>query len=192
MEEKLKNATVAIAGLGGLGSNVALSLARIGVGNLILIDFDVIDLSNLNRQQYFFNQVGMKKCIALKENLLKVNPFINIKALDMKIEEENIDYCFKEVDIVVEGFDSAEYKAMLVNNILIKYPSKYIIGASGMAGYFSSNSIVTKKINKRFYLVGDEISEESEDCSFMAPRVAIAANHEANMVLRLILGQEEV
>lgn len=190
--ERLKKGRVAIAGVGGLGSNVALSLARIGVGFIKIIDFDVVEPSNLNRQQYYVKHIGMKKVNAIKEILKEVNPFVNIEAVDKKIEKENIQDLFKDVDIIVEAFDNPEYKAMLVSEILTKFKDKKIVSASGMAGFYSNNIIQTKKINKRFYICGDFVNEAKINDGLMAPRVAIVANHQANTVVRLLLGQEEI
>ncbi|MGM9979211.1 MAG: sulfur carrier protein ThiS adenylyltransferase ThiF [Clostridium sp.] len=190
--EMLKKGRVAIAGAGGLGSNVALSLARVGVGFIKIIDFDVVEPSNLNRQQYYVKHIGMKKVNAIKEILKEVNPFVNIEAIDKKIEKENIQELFKDVDIIVEAFDNPEYKAMLVSEVLTKFKDKKIVSASGMAGFYSNNIIQTKKINKRFYICGDFVNEAKINDGLMAPRVAIVANHQANMVVRLLLGEEEI
>ncbi|MCC5912426.1 MAG: sulfur carrier protein ThiS adenylyltransferase ThiF [Clostridiaceae bacterium] len=192
VHEKVKKATVGIAGLGGLGSNIAISLARIGIGKLILIDFDVVEPSNLNRQQYFVKHIGMLKTEALREILRDINPFVKVETRNVYLDGSNIEESFKEVDIIVEAFDNPKCKAELVNTVLHKLPEKPIVAASGMAGYFSNNMIATKKIKDKFYLVGDGISEAKPGCGLMAPRVAIAANHQANTVLRLIVGEEEV
>ncbi len=192
VHEKVKNAYVGIAGLGGLGSNVAISLARLGIGKLLLVDFDVVEPSNLNRQQYFIKHIGMKKTDALKDILYQINPFVEVTTKNLYLDEKNIKDCFKDVDIVVEAFDDPKCKANLVNTILSKLPDKYMVAASGIAGYFSNNTIQTKRIMNHLYLVGDEISEARPGCGLMAPRVAIAANHQANTVLRIILGEKEI
>ncbi|AOY75248.1 sulfur carrier protein ThiS adenylyltransferase ThiF [Clostridium formicaceticum] len=192
VHEKVKKAAVGIAGLGGLGSNIAISLARIGIGKLVLIDFDVVEPSNLNRQQYFVKHIGMLKTEAMKELISLINPFVEVEVKNLFLDAGNIENCFKEVDIIVEAFDNPLCKAELVNTALEKLPQKPIVAASGMAGYFSSNTVQTKKVMRNLYLVGDEISEAKPGCGLMAPRVAIAANHQANMVLRLILEEREV
>jgi len=192
IHEKLKQATVAIAGLGGLGSNVAISLARIGVGKLILVDFDVVEPSNLNRQQYYISQIGMCKTEALKSTLMQINPFITYKTHDVYVAENNLENLFNSADIIVEAFDVAENKAMLINSVLAHFPTKKIVAASGIAGSFSSNLIQTKRPFENLYLVGDDVNEATFNCGLMAPRVAIAANHQANMVLRLIIGDDKV
>ncbi|QEK10994.1 sulfur carrier protein ThiS adenylyltransferase ThiF [Crassaminicella thermophila] len=192
VHEKVKKACIGIAGLGGLGSNVAVSLARLGIGKLVLVDFDVVEPSNLNRQQYFIKHIGMKKTEALKDVLKNINPFVEVQSKDLYLDENNIVDCFKDVDMIVEAFDDPKCKATLVNTVLSKLPDKYIIAASGMAGYFSNNTIKTKRILNRLYMVGDYTSEAKPGCGLMAPRVAIAANHQANTVLRIILNEYEI
>lgn len=189
IHEKLKSACVGIAGLGGLGSNAAVSLARLGIGKLILIDFDVVEPSNLNRQHYFLKHIGMKKTSALKEILEQINPFVEIVTKDIFLDEDNIKACLYEPQVVIEAFDDPKSKAVLVNTLLSE--NKIIVAASGVAGYFSNNTIVTKRVMKNLYLVGDDISEAKIGNGLMAPRVAIAANHQANMVLRLILDERD-
>lgn len=188
--EKLKASRVAIAGLGGLGSNVAISLARVGVGYLKLIDFDVVEPSNLNRQQYFIKHLGMFKTDALKEQVYEINPYIKVETVKVYIDEGNIASLFSDVDYIVEAFDTPENKALLINRCMKHYPKTPIIAASGLAGYYSSNSIKTKKGLKNLYLVGDQVSEAKEGCGLMAPRASIAANHQANLIVRLIMGEE--
>ena len=190
-QKLLSQGQVTIAGLGGLGSNVAYSLARIGVGHLHLIDFDVVDITNLNRQQYFMEHIGMYKTDALKSLLLKINPYLDIRADCVKVTEANLKELFEDAQIVCEAFDNPEAKAMLVNGILEYFPEKKLVSATGMAGYESSNTINTKRMMKNFYLCGDRVSEVTPGHGLMAPRVAICAAHEANMITRLILGEDE-
>lgn len=192
VHEKVKNARVGIAGLGGLGSNIAVALARTGVGHLHLVDFDIVEPSNLNRQAYKIGHLGMKKTEALQAELKDINPYIKISIDDIKITEDNAAYIFENDPIVCEAFDRPEYKAMLVNTLLEQKPEIKLVAASGLAGYESSNSIKTKKVFKNFYLCGDETSSAQPGRGLMAPRVSICAGHQANMILRLILGIEEV
>lgn len=192
VHEKLKKGKVAIAGVGGLGSNVAVSLARVGVGYIKLIDFDIVEPSNLNRQQYFIKQIGMNKVDALKQTLQEINPFIKIVTISEEITKDNVEKIFEDVDIIVEAFDNANNKAMLVNEVLTKFKDKKIISGSGMAGIYSNNIIETKKINSRLYICGDFVNEAKVGDGLMAPRVSIVANHEANTVVRLLCNKEEV
>ncbi len=190
VQDKLKNAVVGIAGIGGLGSNVALSLARIGIGKLIIADFDVVEMSNLNRQQYFINQLGMKKVDALEEVINNCNPFVDIEKNHVFLTKDNIEEIFKEADIIVEACDRAEVKATITNTVLTKMREKKLVIASGMAGYYTGNIIVSKKLRDNLYFVGDGENESKPGSGLMAPRVAIAANHQANTVVRIILGEE--
>ena len=188
---RLKQASVGIAGVGGLGSAVAVALARVGVGRLVIADFDVVEPSNLNRQQYFISQIGRFKVDALVENLLLINPFITVEAHCVLLGPENIPLIFSNCPIVVEAFDRADMKAMLVNRVLESLPQSTVVAASGLAGFGSSNSIATRKISRRLYLVGDNVSEAAPGNGLMAPRVGIAASHQANQVVRILLGEEE-
>lgn len=192
IQAMLSGGKVAIAGLGGLGSNVAYALARIGVGHLHLVDFDRVDITNLNRQQYFMEDIGKYKADALEALLRKINPYLDIQTDCVRVTEENAADLFRDADIVCEAFDNPEAKAMLVNEILEKFPEKKMVSATGMAGFGSSNTIVTRRMTKNFYLCGDRVSEPSYGKGLMAPRVAICAAHEANMITRLLLGEEEI
>lgn len=191
LQEKLSAATVAICGLGGLGSNIAIALARAGIGSLILIDFDRVDISNLHRQQYKAAQIGTLKTEALSENLLEIAPYINIAAHTVKIDETNVFPLLKDADIICEAFDDAEAKAMLANHILTAMPDKFLVAASGMAGFGSANEIQTRKITNHFYLCGDEISDVSYDMGLVSSRVILCAAHQAHMVIRIIAEQYE-
>ena len=186
------SATVAICGLGGLGSNIAIALARAGIGKLILIDFDRVDITNLHRQQYKADQIGMYKTDALADNLCEIAPYIELEAHTERITEDNAVMLLSDADIICEAFDDAECKAMLTNTILSELPDKYLVAASGTAGMGVTNSIRTRRITSRFYLCGDETSEVSENIGLVAPRVALCAAHQAHTVLRILAKQFEV
>ena len=188
-QERFMNATVAICGLGGLGSNIAICLARAGIGKLILIDFDKVDISNLHRQQYKVAQIGMNKTDAIKENLLEINPFITIDCHTVMVDDSNISKLIEEADIVCEAFDKAECKAMLVNYVLENCKDKYILSSSGMSGFSSANEIKTKKISEKFYLCGDRISDVNDGVGLIASRVMVCAAHEAHIALRLLMSE---
>ena len=190
ISEKLKKTRVCILGLGGLGSNVAVLLARAGIGYLKLVDFDIVEASNLNRQQYRISHINMKKVEALKSIIKEINPFVEVDILDIKVSKENIHSIVGDIEIVVEAFDRAETKAMLMEELLTN-TNKIVVSASGMAGLGSANEIVTRKIKDNFYLVGDNYSDYEEYLGIMSTRVMICAAHQANMVLRLILGEEK-
>ena len=192
LHKRFSSATVAVCGLGGLGSNIATALARSGIGKLLLIDFDCVDVTNLHRQQYKASQIGRYKAEALAENLLEMAPYTKIHTVTVKITEENFAELLKEADIVCEAFDHAESKAMLVNGVLEQLPHCYLVAASGMAGMNTPNTIRTRKIMKRFYLCGDEVSEAADSIGLVAPRVMLCAAHQAHTVLRILAGEYDV
>ena len=187
--EKLKEAKVCILGLGGLGSNVAVLLTRSGIGYLKLVDFDIVEASNLNRQQYRISHIGIKKTEVMKSIIREINPFVEVDILDIKVDRENIYSIVGDIEIVVEAFDRAETKAMTLEELLTD-KNKIVVSASGMAGLGSANEIVTRKIKDNFYLIGDNYSDYEEYSGIMSTRVMLCAAHQANMVLRLILGEK--
>ena len=192
VHKKVKHGRIAVAGLGGLGSHIAIMLARTGVGHLHLIDFDVVEPSNLNRQAYNVKHLGLPKVRALAEEIHETNPFVTVTAENLRLTEENIPELLAEDPIICEAFDSPADKAMLVNTVTAAFPDKYIVAASGMAGYGSSNAIVTRKITDHFYLCGDGSTAAQPGQGLMAPRVMICAGHQANLALRLLLQETSV
>ena len=192
LHRAFSTAVVAICGLGGLGSNIAISLARAGVGQLILCDYDRVDITNLHRQQYKADQIGMYKTVVLAENLKEIAPYVSVEIHTERITEDNALTLLRSADIICEAFDDAECKAMLTNTVLSELPGKYLVAASGMAGIGVSNSIKTRRITSKFYLCGDETSEVSDGIGLVAPRVALCAAHQAHTVLRIIAKQFEV
>ncbi len=189
-QEKIAKARVAICGLGGLGSNIAIALTRAGVGELNLIDYDCVDLSNIHRQQYGIRQIGLPKTEALAYILRQINPWCNLRLNQVKITEENLKEYVNET-IICEAFDKPAEKAMLTNGVMEQFPKSILIGASGMAGFEDGNLIQTRKITSRYYLCGDGENGIETLGTLMAPRVMICAAHQANQVLRLILEAEE-
>jgi len=186
----LKGACVGIAGLGGLGSAVAIALARIGVGRLILADFDVVEPSNLNRQQFFVDQLGLPKCAALAANLARMNPYVEIDTRTIRLTPGNVPQVFAMADVLVEAFDRADQKAMLVQSFRRAHPDRPIVTATGLAGHMPGNTIRTRKRGRNLYVIGDEETAAQPGTGLMAPRVGIAAHHQANAVLRLLLGEQ--
>ena len=186
------NATVAICGLGGLGSNIATALTRAGIGKLILIDFDKVDITNLNRQQYKMSQLGRPKTEFCLESLSYISPYTEIEIHTVKLTEENIPELLWEADIICEAFDKADQKAMLVNTVLETFPDKYMLSGTGMAGFGSANTIQSRKVFGKFYLCGDEKSDVNDGIGLVASRVMVCAAHEAHMVLRILSGETEV
>ena len=191
LQQKFSSACVAVCGLGGLGSNVEISLARAGIGTFHLIDFDKVDISNLHRQQYAVSQLGMYKTEAMKQTLAEIAPYCEVVTHTVKLTEETLSL-IADCDIVCECFDNAECKAMLVNEATERYPEKYIVAASGMSGLHTGNTIQTKKLGKRLYICGDGSSDVDNDGTLFAPRVMLCAAHQANTVLRIIAGKFEV
>lgn len=192
IHEKLNEAAVVIVGLGGLGSHIAVMLARTGIGHIHLIDFDKVDVTNLNRQAYVISDLGEYKTIALKNHLMEINPYLNITYDTVKVTEDNVLSLLEGYSVVCEAMDNPEYKAMLVNTLLEQRPYIKIVAGSGMAGYDSSNKIVTKRVMQNLYLCGDNENDAYAGIGLMAGRVSICAGHQANMIVRLILGLEDV
>ncbi len=183
--EKLKASTVGIAGLGGLGSNVAMALARSGIGRLIIVDFDEVERSNLNRQAYEVEQVGQRKTEALMYNIEKANPDIDVTAVCQKLEPGMMHFPFEDVDIVVEALDSAETKAAFIEEILLKLPDKPVVAASGVAGIGKSENI-NIHTSGNLFLIEDKDAPSSDDGILLAPRVGLFAYWQANLVLQIL------
>ncbi len=189
LQKRFLASTVAVCGLGGLGSNIAVSLARAGIGKLILIDFDRVDITNLHRQQYKASQIGRYKTDALCENLKEIAPYIELETHTIYVDEENVPDLLKKADIICEAFDKAECKAMLVNAVLEKMPDKFLVSGSGMAGIGCANSIKTRKVTNHFYLCGDEVSDVSNGIELFSTRVMLCAAHQAHAVLRILANE---
>lgn len=190
-KDNFKKSKIVILGLGGLGSNVALLLARSGIGSLRLVDFDKVEVGNLNRQQYRRAHIGMQKTDAMKKIIEEVNPFVKIDIYNIKVSRENVAELTEGCDYICEAFDDAKTKADIISEILSSCPEKIIVSASGMAGLGSANEIKTKKVLKNLYVCGDEYSDFKEYEGMMAPRVMICAAHQANILLRLAAGEEK-
>lgn len=186
----LDRATVGIAGLGGLGSNIAVHLARLGVGHLVLVDFDLVDVTNLNRQHYTMKDLGVPKTLALLEQLEAINPYLNYETYTERVIPSNAVRLFAGCDVLCEAFDRADQKAMLIETLLPALPEVPIVSGSGMAGIGSANDIVTRRRMGRLYVCGDGTSDVADGLGLMAPRVAVCAAHQATAALRLLLGQE--
>jgi sulfur carrier protein ThiS adenylyltransferase len=191
-QRRLQRACIGIAGVGGLGSNVCLALVRAGVGRLIIADHDVVELSNLHRQQYFGAQIGIPKVEAMAETLYRINPHLNLDIHPVRVSSANNIHIFSDADIMVEAFDDADAKADLVQSWLQHHPERPLVSASGMAGFGSANSIVTRNPFANLYVCGDGTSDVEHCGSLCAARVAVAANHQAHAVIRLLLGLNPV
>ena len=189
LQKKFSDAAVAVCGLGGLGSNIAISLARAGIGKLILIDFDRVDITNLHRQQYKADQVGQYKTEALSNNLKEIAPYVQTEFHTVKITEENCAALLSEADVICEAFDNADCKSMLTDSVLENLPDKYYVAASGMAGIGNANDIRTRKITDKFYLCGDGVSDVNSSEGLFSSRVMLCAAHQAHAVLQILAGK---
>lgn len=185
----LRNFRVGIAGAGGLGSNCAVALARSGIGTLVIADFDIVEENNLNRQYFFLDQAGMFKTDALKENILRIDPYVSVKNYQVKLDELNIPLIFTGCDVIIEAFDNNDMKNMLIETIQLSMPETPIIVGSGMAGWGDTNAIRYRKIDDTLYVCGDECSEVSESIPAMAPRVGMVANMQANVAIEILMNK---
>ena len=185
---RLNDRTVGIAGCGGLGSNCAVALARVGVGKLVIADFDKVEISNLNRQYFFSGQVGMPKVLALKEVIYMIDPFVNVETHETVLDKENIPWIFKDCDVIVEAFDRAEMKQMIIETVTEHMKGWPLVCGVGLAGWGENQAIGITEFDN-VYLCGDGTREVSDMFPPLAPRVGIVANMEANQVLELLLGK---
>lgn len=183
---ELKNAVVGIAGLGGLGSNVAVALTRMKVGRLILADFDLVEENNLNRQNYFADQIGRHKVDASLENLRRIDPAANLMGHKVRLTPEKIPGIFKDAHVIAECFDRADQKQMLVETVLTKMKHVVVVTVSGLAGYGRSNEILTRRVSQRLILIGDGVSGIGPGVPLIAPRVGVAAYHQANAIAEIL------
>lgn len=185
---RLKSASVAIIGLGGLGSNAAISLARMGVGRIKLIDYDYVEPSNINRQYYFLDQLGLPKTSALDTTIKRINPYLQIDTEQIKITSENIITATKDYNVIIEAVDDAITKKMIISSLLNFDIDSYIIGASGIAGLYDTSIFTYRRIGDRVIIVGDFENEVKKGSSLISSRVAVAANIQANLAARYIVG----
>jgi sulfur carrier protein ThiS adenylyltransferase len=187
----LAGSVIGIMGLGGLGSAVAVSLVKIGVGKLVISDYDVVELSNIHRQHYFIDQIGLNKTVALKNNLARINPFVEVQELDTMLTEENIPSYFHDMNVLIECFDNPAMKAAALRAALTHLPGISYVGASGMAGLESGNAILSRRLRPGVYIVGDDTSDTATCGTLFAPRVGIAAHHQAHQAVRLLLNLDD-
>ncbi len=190
VKQILKTKTIGIAGCGGLGSNCAVALARVGIGRLVLADFDLVEIGNLNRQFYFYDQIGMLKVAALKQNLSRINPDVRVNTFDIRLCQSDIIEIYSKCDVIVEAFDKPEMKYMILDTVHNFLPDKYLVMGVGMAGWGDNNLIRSRKSDK-LVICGDELNAIADDCPPLAPRVGVVANMQANAVLEILLGSNE-
>ncbi|HOW08376.1 MAG TPA: sulfur carrier protein ThiS adenylyltransferase ThiF [Bacteroidales bacterium] len=187
IEKHLGKFRVGVAGAGGLGSNCAICLARAGVGTLVIADFDVVEISNLSRQYYFSDQTGRPKVIALQQNINRINPDIRVIPYQVKLDAGNIPVIFKGCNLIVEAFDRADMKEMLIDTVQREMPGVALIVGSGIAGWGKSEDIKCRKIDDSLYICGDETLETSEELPPVAPRVSMVASMQANLAVELLM-----
>ncbi len=190
IKKELEKFSVGIAGAGGLGSNAAISLARAGIGRLVIVDFDIVEDGNLNRQYYFKDQIGKIKVEALKDNIQRINPEINVDIINQKLTKGSMDKYFHDVDIIIEALDNAEIKTAFIEEIMIKLSDKPVVAASGVAGYGHSDRIKTIK-SGNLYMCYDEKAKSSDEDILIAPKVCLMGNWQANLVLEILLGEDK-
>ncbi len=184
---ELKQSVVGIAGLGGLGSNVAMALTRLKTGTLILVDFDRVEADNLNRQNYFHDQIGRFKVDATMDNLRRIYPDAELEGHKVRLTPESIVKLFARADVIAECFDRADQKQMITETVLAKMPGKVIVSVSGLAGWGGSNEIVTRQVSDRLILIGDGVSGIGPGIPLTAPRVGVAAYHQANAIVEVLM-----
>ena len=183
----LESVRVGIAGAGGLGSNCAMHLVRSGVKHITIADFDVVNESNLNRQFFFRDQLGQKKVVALKDNLLRIEPDADIRAVDMRLDASSAQEIFADCGIVVEAFDAVDAKVMLVSAFASS--GKKLVTASGLAGWGRSNAMKVRKMGN-IVAIGDGETSVGDGAAPVSPRVGIAAAMQANSVVAMLLEKE--
>lgn len=186
IKKRLSKRTIGIAGCGGLGSNCAVALARVGIGKLIIADYDIIEESNLNRQYFFYDQIGKEKVFTLKENINKINPSVIVEAYQIKLQPDDIKSIYQNCDIIVEAFDKAEMKEMIIETVQSYFPEKFLVSGIGLAGYGKNELLKTERFGK-LIIVGDRQNETNEDNPPLAPRVGAVSNMMANVILELLL-----
>ena len=191
LRDRLHASSVSIVGCGGLGSNVAAMLLRSGVRRLTLIDFDVVDASNLNRQLFFRDQIGRLKTEALAETLRRIDPEADLTLHSLRATSDNLVGLVRGADVVIEAVDRADTKAMVVNTCMESLPDVPLVTASGLAGSASANDVATERPCDNLYLVGDLTSDVTAGHPLLASRVMVAAAHEAHAAIRRLLGLEE-
>ena len=189
IRQKLSDKVVGIAGCGGLGSNCAIALARVGIGKLVLADFDRVEESNLNRQYFFHDQIGEYKAEALRDNILRIDENINVETHVVNLEPESVATFFADCDVIVEAFDTDAAKQMIIETVLAEMPEKYIVSGQGLAGYGNNESIRTER-HDQLFIIGDRATGVSDEHPPLGPRVGVVANMQANLVLEILLNEE--
>lgn len=169
---------VGIAGVGGIGSNIAVNLVRSGIRKFTIADFDIVESSNLNRQFYFKDQIGEAKVIMLRENLLRIDPEVDIKVFPERLDNVNITGVFDDCSIIVEGFDSSENKKMLLE--AFAGDTRYVVSANGIAGS-RVDTLSTRKLGN-CSIIGD-FTTDCKDAKLYAHKVVAVAAFMTDVIL---------
>ena len=184
---QVQRVKIGIAGAGGLGSNCAFNLVRSGFSHFKIIDDDKIDPSNLNRQFYFFDQIGMPKVRALEQNLKRINPDLDGEFIEKKINKNNILTLFSDCEIIVEAFDDPGFKSLLVEKFL--NTKKFLVCVSGLAGWGNSDTIISQRVKENLVIIGDRVNDTRQAMP-VSPRVNIAAAKQADEILDFVLKKQ--
>lgn len=184
---ELARVRVGLAGAGGLGSNCAMLLVRSGVKRLTIVDFDLVEPSNLNRQFFFPEDCGRPKVAALGERLLRLSPDLDLRLINERLSAESAPTLFADCAVVVEALDRAEYKAALLG--CLAETGVFLVGASGLGG-LGGPAMRKRRLGANLVCVGDFESAVDETRPPLAPRVMQAAALEAEAVLEFILRRE--
>lgn len=182
----LENSRVSILGCGGLGSNIAMTLARCGVGEIYIYDFDKVEYSNLNRQNYDLEDLGSSKVFQTKKKIEETIPYTKVVANDLIISEANLGEISKKTDVFIEAFDKKEMKSLVFDYFLGKKDKKLVM-ASGLSGLGNFCDIKIKEI-ENITMVGDFKSTPDE--GLYAPYIGIISNLEALCAVKIIIGEK--
>jgi sulfur carrier protein ThiS adenylyltransferase len=182
---RVRRTRVGLAGAGGLGSNIAVCLVRSGFRDFEIVDFDLIEMKNLNRQYYFLDEVGQPKAATLAARLNKINPRASVRARQVRLHAGNINDYFQDRDIIFEAFDGAGSKALLLESFAES--GKLLVFGNGLAGLSNENEIKIKKVRQNIFMVGDGVSGVGSDKPPLAPRVVACASLMAACALEALL-----
>ncbi len=176
---------IGIAGAGGLGSNCAASLVRVGFRRLKIVDFDRVEASNLDRQFFFEDQIGLPKTEALRKNLLRINSELELHTEEIRLDEDNVKAIFGDCGIVAECLDRPESKSMLISGL---HPLGIpVVSVSGLGGIGSSDEITIHRIHPKLVVIGDLRSDVAQRPA-LSPRVLVAAAKQADVILEYVTG----
>ena len=189
-QRKIRNTTVAIVGIGALGSVSSELLCRSGIGKLILIDRDFVDLTNLQRQVlYEESDIGRPKAMAAEEHLKRINSEIKIESHVIDLNFRNIENILKEADIIIDGTDNLETR-FLINEYSLKYKKPWIHGSAiqdrGFVVSFSGNCPCFQCIIKEAGTLGT-----CDTLGVMNSITSLIGSMQASECIKMILGRNK-